>query len=69
MQGMNTLRKLEVLSQRLDKIDQSGEWLEECLHDSDPALADAAALISTLAADVQTRLVDLLRVSRVARCE
>ena len=58
---MNALEKLQKISQRLDKIDQSGEWLGECLEDSDPALADAAALISSLAEDVQVRLIELIR--------
>lgn len=57
---MDTVSKLQELSLRLDKLEATGEWLEQTLAETDAAAAKSGALISALADDVRQRLLDLV---------
>ena len=57
---MDTVSKLQDISLRLDQLDQSGEWLSECLAEIDPAAAQAGAMISALSDDLRSRVLDLV---------
>lgn len=57
---MDTVKKLQEISLRIDQIDQTSEWLMTVLGETDPSLAQAGAMMSALADDVRLRVLELV---------
>lgn len=57
---MNTLDKLRELTQRLEHLDHTGEWLAETLSGKDEVVAQTGKLITTLSEDIRYRIIELV---------
>ncbi len=57
---MDTIRRLQELSERIDHIEHSGEWLSNAMEDYDGPVSQTGSLISSLAEDIRYRLIELV---------
>lgn len=58
---MRTIDKLIEISERIDHLEQSAEWIaRETVH-SDQSVSQTGTLICVLADDVRTRLCELVK--------
>lgn len=57
---MDTIRRLQELSMRIDHLENAGEWLSTVLEDYDGPAASTGNLISSLAEDIRYRLIELV---------
>jgi hypothetical protein len=57
---METVSKLQAISLRLDQLDQTGEWLSECLAEIDNGAAQAGVMISALSEDIRLLMMALV---------
>ena len=57
---MDTLKKVEEISVRLDHLATAGEWINRALHESDSSAAKTGELIAALTEDVRELLLKLV---------
>ncbi len=57
---MDTISKLQEISLRLDQIDQTSDWLAQCLEELDPAMSQAGTMVAALSDDVRMRVLELV---------
>ncbi len=57
---MDTIKKMEEISLRLDHLASAGDWINQALHQSDSSAAKTGELISSLTEDIRELLVKLV---------
>ncbi len=57
---MDTIRRLQELSERIDHIEHSGDWLSSAMEGYDAPVSQTGSLISSLAEDIRFRLIELV---------
>lgn len=57
---MDSIQKLQELSQRIDHLENAGEWLARTLVNVDSAASQTGTLVTVLAEDIRERVLELV---------
>ena len=57
---MDTLKKLQELSERIEHLDSTGELIFESLEGKDEVISQCGKMIACLAEDIRFRVLDLV---------
>ena len=57
---MDSVQKLQEISLRLDHLQSAGDWLARSLVHVDGAASHTGSLVTVLAEDIRTRLLELV---------